>query len=129
MGHAPLRQWGEGGTIFRLVLAMPNSRDLHRTFLKRTALVFLLILPAFAGEGPRAPMQARFQDSAMYRWLQKPVLETRLLDDMENPATWAHSGFGEMTFTRERAIDGHESLRLQGTLGLTAGYHSTTMTA
>jgi hypothetical protein len=96
----------------------------------RTAFVFLLallLLPAFAGEEPRLPMKAHFEDSALYRWLQKPVLETRLLDDMENPSTWAHSGFGEMTFTTERAIDGHQSLRLQGTPGLTSGYtHRTT---
>ncbi len=97
---------------------------------KALVLMFLLlVLPAVAGEGPRLPMQARFEDSAMYRWLQKPVLETRLLDDMENPSTWVHSGFGEMTFTTERAIDGRQSLRLQGTLDLTSGYRSRTITA
>jgi hypothetical protein len=95
----------------------------------RAALALLLVVPVFAGEGPRLPMKPRFEDSAMYRWLQKPVLETRLLDDMENPSTWVHSGFGEMIFTREHAIDGHQSLRLQGRLELTSGYNSESITA
>jgi hypothetical protein len=37
---------------------------------------------------PFAPMQPPFSQSAAYRWLQKPVLESRPLDDMEDLATW-----------------------------------------
>jgi hypothetical protein len=37
---------------------------------------------------PFAPMQPPFSRSAAYRWLQKPVLESRPLDDMEDLATW-----------------------------------------
>ena len=36
----------------------------------------------------REPMTANFQNSASYRWLNKKVLESRVLDDMENLDQW-----------------------------------------
>jgi len=99
-------------------------------FVIRISLAFLLVLPAFAADdAPRMPMKVRFTDTAAYRWLQKPVFETRLLDDMENPSTWAHSGIGTMTFTREREIDGRQSLRLAATLSPSSGYSSPQLSA
>ncbi len=50
--------------------------------------------------------------SATFRRLQKPVLESRLLDDMESPDPWRHFGPGEMSFTQERCRDGKQSVRL-----------------
>ena len=52
------------------------------------------------------------ENSAVYRWLKKPVLKSRLLDDMEDPATWTHHGDGELRFTRERCVSGQQSIRL-----------------
>jgi hypothetical protein len=79
----------------------------------RTTLVFLLALRACGGDStPRAPMTVRFEDTAPYRWLQKKVLDSRLLDDMEDPSRWRFSGKGELTFTEERARDGAQSLRI-----------------
>jgi len=57
-------------------------------------------------------MPIDYTKTTTYRWLQKPVLESRLLDDMENPSTWKFEGTGEMSFTTERAKDGKQSLRL-----------------
>jgi hypothetical protein len=36
----------------------------------------------------REPMQANFRDSAMYRWLNKKVLDKRTLDNMESLDNW-----------------------------------------
>jgi hypothetical protein len=70
------------------------------------------------------PMQETVENSARYRWENKPVLASRLLDDAEKPATWAGTGtafsgeqsagseFGEMSFSRERAKDGVQSVRV-----------------
>lgn len=61
---------------------------------------------------PTMPMPIEFNDTIKHRWLNKPVLESQLLDDMEKPENWAHHGFGKMAFTQERAKDGTRSLRL-----------------
>ena len=89
--------------------------------------------------GERAPMEVNFQESAAYRWLNKPVLERRLLDNMESLARWTVFPTGvprtadarvganaatsnqaqpapvvaEMTLTRERSRDGGQSIRLR----------------
>ena len=82
----------------------------------------------------RTPMVVNFQNSASYRWLNKKVLESRLLDDMENLDNWIAFTNGpaavvdsrvsfqvsrssqvvaEMTLTGERSRDGRHSLRLR----------------
>lgn len=109
-------------TSFRIVCAL--------------APVFLLSLVSFSGAGPseRVPMTANLQDSASYRWLEKKVLESRPLDDMENLAGWTAFTHGpqevvdarvisEVTrsdsvvagigLTSERWQDGKHSLRLR----------------
>ena len=70
-------------------------------------------------QAARPPLTAPFEEGAAYRQLQKPVLESRLLDDMESPAHWSFKGKGEMKFTQERAVDGRQSLRLQTVAGPT----------
>ncbi len=101
-------------------------------------LMLALTLVAFSLAGERAPMEANYQDSASYRWLNKPVLESRLLDGMESLAKWtvfttgaqkvedarvganaatstpqSAPAVGEMALTRERSRDGRQSLRLR----------------
>jgi len=84
----------------------------------------LLVVPAvfwfFAGavaaasDGvPAMPMPVVYQESAGYRWLSKPVLASRLLDSMEDIATWSLKGEGELTLAAERFKDGSHSLRLR----------------
>jgi hypothetical protein len=72
------------------------------------------------------PMRAEMEHSALHRWLEKTVHESRLLDDMESPGHWQHplgppqerdgegtkTGYGEMLFTHERCKVGIRSLRL-----------------
>jgi hypothetical protein len=62
--------------------------------------------------GERAPMTANFQDSAPYRWLNKDVLESRVLDEMKSLDKWTAIN-AEMTLTRERSRSGGQSLRLR----------------
>jgi len=64
-------------------------------------------------ELPAMPLPINEADSANHRWLNKPVLEARLLDDMEATNHWSHVGEGEMSFTTERAKDGKQSVRLR----------------
>jgi hypothetical protein len=62
-------------------------------------------------------MPIPYENTARYRWLNKPVLESRLLDNMEDLATWKienrGEGRGEIALTAERARDGTHSLRLR----------------
>ena len=97
-------------------------------------LTFALALASSLPAGDRVPMAANFQDSASYRWLNKPVLESRLLDDMASLDRWtaftnnpteivdsrfplkvsrSERLFAEMTLTKERSRDGRNSLRLR----------------
>ncbi len=61
---------------------------------------------------PKMPIPEACEDSIRHRWLNKPVIESRLLDDMESPQTWRHRGFGQMTFVDEPVVQGAKSLRL-----------------
>jgi hypothetical protein len=61
---------------------------------------------------PRMPMPVDQEKTAIHRWLNKSVLKSRLLDDMDDPRTWSHRGYGRMTFTQQRAKQGRQSLRL-----------------
>ncbi len=100
--------------------------------MKIVTLVLMCGICLLGGE--RAPMVVNFQDSAPYRWLNKKVLESRQLDDMESLAKWTAFTNGpiatvdarvtfkaaavsqvvaEMTLTRERSRDGGQSLRLR----------------
>jgi len=81
---------------------------------------------------PKMPMAAPFENTARYRWLNKPVHETRLLDDMEELARWSQRntfGYGEpapvrseIVLTTERVKSGQHSIRLRSrTTGDKAG--------
>jgi hypothetical protein len=37
---------------------------------------------------PQMPMQARYEDGAEFRWLNEKVLDSRLLDSMEDLAAY-----------------------------------------
>jgi len=62
---------------------------------------------------PNMPMQARYEDGAEFRWLNKQVLESRVLDSMEDLSAWSFTGAGEMTLTEVHAKDGRHSLRIR----------------
>ena len=67
---------------------------------------------------PRVPMQAKDEDGAEFRWLKKNVLESRVLDSMEDLSTWSFAGAGEMTLTDVRAKDGRHSLQIRSTFNV-----------
>ena len=100
-----------------------------------SAALSILVLISYSGADPsvRRPMTADLQDSAASRWLGKKVLESRLLDDMEDLAHWTPFTHGPegvvdarvtsevtpsgsvvaaMELTSERSRDGKHSLRL-----------------
>ncbi|HEY0997759.1 MAG TPA: glycoside hydrolase family 9 protein [Gemmatimonadaceae bacterium] len=68
-----------------------------RTSLLVPAILAGLTLPA-AAQSPRPLLPIPFERSAEAGWLRKPVLASRLLDDMRDPATWAFSGTGTLGF-------------------------------
>jgi hypothetical protein len=83
-------------------------------FRKRVGLWTAVALAAVAQEPPQMPMQARFEDGANYRWLNKPVAESRLLDSMESLSNWKFGGAVDVSLTETRAQDGSHSLRMRG---------------
>jgi hypothetical protein len=64
---------------------------------------------------PNMPMRAHLEDGAEFRWLHKKVLNSRVLDSMENLSSWSFGGVGEMTLTTDRAKDGKYALRIRST--------------
>ena len=99
----------------------------------RCCIAFILF-GICSGAAAQEPLTVCFQDSATSRWLNKKVLASRILDDMESPAHWAAFTTGasevvdarmaqkatdrsravaEMTFSRERSREGRQSLRMR----------------
>ena len=56
----------------------------------------------------------------MAAWETKPVLASRVVDDMEHEGRWKVTGIGEMSYTEDRAIDGKRSLRFRTSVRDTA---------
>jgi hypothetical protein len=81
-----------------------------------SCLCVLGVIVSWAGAAspavPSMPMPIPFEDTIQHRWLNKPVLANRLLDDMEALDNWSHHGFGGMSLTADRAKGGRQSLRL-----------------
>ena len=65
-----------------------------------------------AAQSPRALMPIEFTNSAEYGWLQKPVLASRVLDDMTRAETWRFTGTGRLTFPGEPGPGGMRVLRV-----------------
>src|SRR5215472_9221949 len=91
--------------------------------MKRVACI--VVLSSFAivvaclsvqQSAPAMPMQARYGDGAEFRWLHKKVLDSRLLDDMDNLVSWSFVGHGEMKLIEVNASRPWSS-------GPTAGAH------
>ncbi|MCU1271508.1 MAG: hypothetical protein JWN74_2802 [Acidobacteriaceae bacterium] len=64
---------------------------------------------------PAMPMQAKYEDGAEFRWLNKKVLDLRVLDSMEDLSNWSFAGAGEMTLTDVHVKEGRHSLRIRST--------------
>lgn len=62
------------------------------------------------------PLEVPEHNSLMTEWSKKPVLDSRLIDDMETESGWKVNGIGEMDYTTERSKDGKRSLRFSTSL-------------
>ncbi|HEY4046536.1 MAG TPA: glycoside hydrolase family 9 protein, partial [Acidobacteriaceae bacterium] len=67
---------------------------------------------------PRKPLQAQLEDGAEYRWLNKRVLDSRLLDSMEDLSNWSFKGEGDMALSDAYKKDGQHSLRIRSTFNI-----------
>lgn len=74
------------------------------------SLGILLVPPAFSQ--PQTPMAIVAEDSIVHTWLNKPVLETKMLDGMESLAAWRHEGAGAIEISQEQAYQGPASLKM-----------------
>jgi hypothetical protein len=87
-----------------------------RFFITTALSVFGLAAFSIAQQAvPEMPMQAKYEDGAESRWLNKKVLDSRALDSMEDLANWSFTGAGEMTLTDVHVKDGQHSLRIRST--------------
>ena len=88
---------------------------------RRISTILCVSIICFAGSvkaqhgAPEMPMQAKYEDGAEFRWLNKKVLDSRLLDSMEDISTWSFAGAGEMVLTDARVKEGRHSLRIRST--------------
>ena len=90
--------------------------------MRYRVLYVWLALAVFGGQrvaaqqdAPRVPMKEVYADGAEARWLNKQVLESQLLDSMEDAATWTFHGDGEMALADSPVKDGKHSLRIRST--------------
>ena len=90
--------------------------------MRNRVLYAWLALAVFGGQkvaaqqdAPRVPMKEVYADGAEARWLNKKVLESQLLDSMEDAATWTFHGDGEMALADSPVKDGKHSLRIRST--------------
>jgi hypothetical protein len=81
-------------------------------FVLGLALCVIPVKIAMSQGIPPMPMPISSEDTIQRRWLNKPVLAGRLLDEMESLDNWSHQGFGAISLTDERSKDGKQSLRL-----------------
>jgi hypothetical protein len=85
---------------------------MHRS----SAIIVLYLMgigAARAASIPAMPMPEAREDGIRHRWLAKPVRESRLLDGMEDAATWSHHGLGTMKLSSERVREGKTALLLE----------------
>ena len=93
-----------------------NETKVVRFSVSSVLSMFCLVVSLVAQQKPpEMPMQARYEDGAEFRWLNKKVLGSRVLDSMEDLSTWSFTGAGEMTLTEAHAKDGRHSLRVRST--------------
>ncbi len=68
--------------------------------------------PTLCAQSARRPLSADLTRSAEAGWLAKPVLSSRVLDDMSDPVTWQFRGQGTLTTGRDSTPDGMPAFRI-----------------
>jgi hypothetical protein len=66
------------------------------------------------------PLAVKEEHSLMAAWEKKPVLDCKLVDDMEIEGKWKVTSIGQMSYTKDRAKDGKQSLRFSTSMRDTA---------
>lgn len=59
------------------------------------------------------PLAVQEEHSLMAAWEKKPVLDSKLVDNMETDGRWKVTSIGQMSYTTDRAKDGKQSLRFR----------------
>jgi len=92
--------------------------------MKSSFPTFLVIisLVVFSSKSFSQPLKAEFEHSASYRWLNKTVLETRVLDDIESLSKW--NGY---TLGSEEVVDARKVSKPKETTNVAAISLSTEM--
>jgi len=85
---------------FFVSFSILDSSIIHIMKLSTLILLLAICFVGFCDAQTREPLKVNFENSASYRWLNKKVIESRMLDDMENLSTW--SGF---TIGGEEVVD------------------------
>ncbi|HYC52431.1 MAG TPA: glycoside hydrolase family 9 protein [Gemmatimonadaceae bacterium] len=81
--------------------------------IRIAAVSLVSLLPAFAHAQPRRELlPIPFERSAEFAWLQKPVIASRLLDDMSDPARWTSTGTANVSFPAEPRLQDMRVLRV-----------------
>src|SRR5690348_7831348 len=99
----------------------PTPHSFSRTAVVSTrtltfvSLALLFALPARA-QHVTLPLPIDLQHSAEARWLAKPVLARRTLDDMSRPDSWKFSGTGTVSFDTVRTPQAMPLLRVNVTM-------------
>ena len=68
--------------------------------------------PTPAASAPRALLPIEFEHSAEFGWLQKRVLDSRVLDDMTDAGAWRTSGTATITFPAQPRLGEMRVLRV-----------------
>lgn len=88
----------------------------HLAVIAHIVPLALIAVSAHAQQAaPSMPMQPVVRDGAAYRQLQKKVLNTRLLDGMEDLTHCSFQGVGSMTLSTAEVVEGGHSLRIAST--------------
>lgn len=102
---------------------VPSSKRSCLLSFAAAASLGSLLPPAAAAQAiqssyPPVPMQPADRDGAEYRWLNKAVLGSRLLDEMEDLSGWSFKGEGEMSLSAEHIKEGRHSLEIRSTFNM-----------
>lgn len=82
-----------------------------QNFFPLLALLFCVASPLVAQQtAPIMPMKPDYKNGAEYRWLNKKVLDSRLLDGMESLSDWSFTGVGSMTLSETEVKQGQHSI-------------------
>ena len=101
----------------RSLLDFREKRSLSGMRYMLLALIALVVFPCAPASAqekpPDMPMKAVYEDGAEARWLKKKVLDSRMLDSMEDLSAWSFQGDGDMVLADSPVKEGKHSLRIR----------------